>query len=103
MMPTSSGIKFVAIRSLNLVVLGRITMALETLVVVSLAPFCLPSTPPVRGLGVDRCTVAGLMIIYVYVYQFVFDEIPDSAGGPPTDIVHLGVRWPCPAQTCSWG
>ena len=52
-----SGIKFVAIRVNPGVVLGRITMALETLVVVSLGTLCLPSIHPhAEGLGVDRCT-----------------------------------------------
>lgn len=102
-----SGIKFVAIRVNPGVVLGRITMALETLVVVSLGTLCLPSIHPhAEGLGVDRCTaLAGLMIIYVYVYQFVFDEIPDSAGGHVTDIVlyYWVFAGLAPAQTCLMG
>ena len=45
------------------------------------------------------------MIIYVYVYQFVFDEIPDSAGGHVTDIVlyYWVFAGLAPAQTCLMG
>ena len=51
-----SGIKFVAIRENAGAVLARITMALETLVIISLGTLCLPSIHPhAEGLGADRC------------------------------------------------
>ena len=73
-----SGITFVAIRDNPGVLLGRVTMALETLVMISLGILCIPSIHPhAEGLGTDRCTVlAGLMITYVYIYEYVFDIIP---------------------------
>ena len=52
-----SGIKFVAIRENAGMVLDRITMALETLVIISLGTLAIPSIHPhAEGFGVDRCT-----------------------------------------------
>ena len=52
-----SGIKFVAIRGNAGEVVARITMALETLVIISLGTLCLPSIHPhAEGLGAERCT-----------------------------------------------
>ena len=84
-----SGITFVAIRDNPGVLLGRITMALETLVVISLGILCIPSIHPhAEGLGTDRCTVlAGLMITYVYIYEYVFDIIPNDVGGHVSDML----------------
>ena len=45
------------------------------------------------------------MITYVYVYQWVFDEIPDLAGGHVTDMISY--YWVfaglAPLQTCFMG
>ena len=52
-----SGIKFVAIRENAATILERITMALETLVIISLGTLCIPSLHPhAEGLGTERCT-----------------------------------------------
>ena len=86
-----AGIKFVAIRNNPGAVLERITLALETLVVVSLGCLCLPSIHPhADGLDTDRCTVlAGLLITSTYVYQWVISEIPDTAGDHVTTIIAI--------------